>query len=115
MNPAAGVEPGPILIAVEHAEGLGRGWLPVQYWIALPVHRWIVLRRILIVQSEEKPVDSLAGLRRQDRRNERLFEHIPLFVDQEKEKRFVLDDRSAKPNAKLIAVLIVFRDTIKII
>src|SRR5262249_14254983 len=43
------------------------------------------------------------------------FREVPLPIKQEKEKRLVLDDRTAEPSAKLIAVVIVFSDTLKIV
>src|SRR5262249_40655395 len=75
----------------------------------------IVLRGILIVGSRKESEDPLPGLLREYRSYEGLLEEVALFIDEDEEECFVLDNRTAKTCAKLIAVFLVFLNTTEVV
>ena len=70
---------------------------------------------VLGVDSGEKSEDALSRRSGQHRPYESLAEDITLFVHQDKEERLVLDDRSTETRAKLITVLVILRDAVKVV
>ena len=116
LDPAAGVVSGSEWITVEHAELLKISCRARRsHRITIAIDRRVVLRRILVIRAREKTENALPRLRRQHWGDKSLFQDVPLFVDQEKEKRLILDDRSPEAHSILVPVLIIFLDASPVI
>src|SRR6267142_18887 len=105
LDVPARIEPRPKRITSEHVERLKPSCCACRlHRIAIQIHRRAAGKNIAVLDSREIPEDALPRLSRQNRSgNVRPF-NAPLPFVKEKEKRFVSDDRSTEPPAKLIPV-----------
>src|SRR5439155_4039160 len=105
-----------VRVAAKYAEGLkiSRCTFGLDR-IARAINGRIQLSGVAVFDAGEKPEDALARQRRQDVADKRLADHVTLFVDQDEEERLIFDDRPAQSRAELVAVLVIFLNTIEVV
>src|SRR5262249_24725722 len=79
------------------------------------VNNRIVSGSISVLHAGEEAEKSLPGLVRQNRTCEVALRDIALTIEQEEEKRLVLDDRSADASPELVAVAVVLADAVEVV
>src|SRR6266850_3638366 len=116
LDVPARIEPRSKRIASEYVERLKPPCCACRlHGIAIQIDCRAAGKNIAVLDSREIPEDALPRLRRQNRsRNVCAFD-APLPFVKEKEKRFVSDDRSTQPPAKLVPVQIIFACTIQVV
>ena len=116
MNPSAGIESRPNRVAAKHAKGRQRTSRPARrHGIALEIDCRVVRNGVAALHSGKISKDALTRL---------CGQHIPyngiaccetLAVIQKEEECLVLKDRSAEPSAKLVPVIVILRNAVKIV
>jgi hypothetical protein len=85
------------------------------YGVAVHVNCRVAGNCVSVLHPGVIPEDALARLRRQDRTCDILARRDTVALEQEKEKCFVLDNRSTEPESELIAVLVILLTAFEVI